>query len=175
MSDLFQRLDSGYGRLLDAFGALAAASIGLIAIGIPLNLVLIKMQWGSIWWMYEAVEYVLYASVFLSAPWVLRKGAHVRVDVLTGALPSSLAIRLEQVIDALGALLCVVLCVYGTRAAMLEFEDGTLPDKDLRIANWIMVGVFAVSFAMLAAEFLLRLGRAAEIIARERGPADSGF
>ena len=57
---------------------MAAVSIGLIAVLIPLNLLLIKMQWGSIWWLYEAVEYALYVGVFIGAPWVLRQGAHVR-------------------------------------------------------------------------------------------------
>lgn len=175
MPHLFERLDAAYGRLLAAFGALVAVTIGLIAVGIPLNLVLIKMQWGSIWWMYEAVEYALYMGVFLAAPWVLRQGAHVRVDVVTGALPRPVAVRLEQALDVAGALLCALLCVYGLRAVLSEYEDGTLPDKDLRIANWIVLCFFALGFAMLAVEFLLRLGRAREVIAREGGPADSGF
>ena len=37
-----------------------------------------------------------------------------------------------------------------------EFIDQTLPDKDLRIPNWIVVVFFAFSFLMLAIEFLLR-------------------
>ena len=171
--DLFE---AGFERVILFLAALVAASIGLIAVLIPLNLLLIRMQWGSIWWLYEAVEYALYVGVFIGAPWVLRQGAHVRVDVLVAALPAGMAARLEQILDVAAAMLCLVLCYYGLRAAIAEFVDGTLPDKSLRIDNFYMVGVFAVSFLLLAIEFLLRMRRAREVIAgQEAGAPDSGF
>ena len=175
------------GRRLDLFevqfnracvflAALVAGSIGLIAVLIPLNLFLIKVQWGSIWWLYEAVEYALYFGVFMGAPWVLQQGAHVRVDVVPSALPTEIAARLEQVIDVAAAALCALLCSYGVRAAISEFQDGTLPDKDLRIESGYMVAVFAISFFLLGVEFLLRLRRARPIVAKqETAASDSGF
>ena len=39
----------------------------------------------------------------------------------------------------------------------MEFIDGTLPDKDLRISNWIVVSFFSFAFLMLTCEFLLRM------------------
>ena len=66
---------------------LVAVSIGLIAVLIPLNLFLVTLKWGSFPWLFEAVEYALYVGVFIGAPWVLRQGAHIRVDVVTAALP----------------------------------------------------------------------------------------
>ncbi len=57
-----------------------------------------------------------------------------------------------------------------------EFEDGTLPDKDLRIETGYMMAVFAISFFLLAIEFLLRWRRAREIAANEEtAEASSGF
>ena len=154
--------EAAFGRLLVFLAALTAISIGLIAVGISLNLVLVRMEWGSVWWLYEAIEYALYVGVFVSAPWVLRQGAHVRIDVLTSALPPRLAMRMEQALDIAGAAICAVLCWYGMRAAISEFEDGTLPDKDLRIANWTMMAVFAASFALLGVEFLFRMRRSGQ-------------
>ena len=168
--------DSGFERVLLFLAALVAISIGLIAVLIPLNLALIKMQLGGIWWLYEAVEYALYVGVFIGAPWVLRQGAHVRVDVITSALPKGIAVRLEQWLDVAAAGLCLFLCYYGIRATISEFEDGTLPDKDLRIATWYLVLVFALSFFLLAVEFLLRARRARDIVAKEETAAtESGF
>lgn len=175
MGKLIDQFEAAFERLLSLIAGLVAISIALIAIGIPLNLLLIKMQWGSIWWMYEAVEYALYVGVFIAAPWVLRQGAHVRIDVVTANLPHALAVRLEQALDGFGAALCIVLCVYGVRAAVWEFQDGTLPDKDLRIANWYMLAVFAAAFALLAVEFLLRMRRAAALLESETGASKAGF
>lgn len=169
MGRVVDAFEAMFNRLILALAALVALSLGLIALGIALNLVLLKTGVGSIWWLYEAVEYALFVGVFIAAPWVLQQGAHVRVDVLTAALPHSLSMRLEQALDVGGAALCAVLCYYGARAATMEFEFGTLPDKDLRIENWIMLTVFASAFALLGIEFLLRIRRAGEAIRTEAG------
>ncbi len=170
MRRLIDVFEVGFNRLLVFLAALVALSIGLFAVLIPLNLALIKLQFGGIWWLYEAVEYTLYVGIFLGAPWVLQQSAHVRVDVFISALPSGVAERVEQFIDAAGVALCLFLAYYGLRAAMSEYEDGTLPDKDLRIDNWIMMAVFAFSFVLLAIEFVLRIRRARELIAQRAAP-----
>ena len=166
--DLFE---AGFNRLLVFLAAMVAISIGMFAILIPLNLLLVKMQWGSIWWLYEAVEYALYTGIFIGAPWVLQQGAHVRVDVLVTALPSGAAARLEQAIDAVAVILCLVLAWYGLRACLSEYQFGTMPDKNFRIANWIMMAIFAFAFLLLAIEFALRIRRAFELAGRERSAA----
>ena len=166
--------ETAFNKFTVYLASLVAASIGLIALLVPLNLALVKVELGGIWWLYEAVEYTLYVGVFIGAPWVLQQGAHVRVDVLVTALSRPQAVRLERVVDATATVLCLFLFYYGCRAAISEFEDGTLPDKDLRIANWYMLAVFALSFLLLAIEFLFRMRRATAI-AQEDYIAKSGF
>ncbi|HBK75789.1 MAG TPA: hypothetical protein DDZ73_05235, partial [Gammaproteobacteria bacterium] len=80
------RFEAGFNRVVLYLAYLVALSIGLFTVLIPLNLFLIRTQLGSIWWLYEGVEYTLYFGVFIGAPWVLNQGAHVRVDVLTAVL-----------------------------------------------------------------------------------------
>lgn len=172
MGNFIDAFETAFNRLTLFFISLVAVSIGLIALLIPLNLFLIKLRLGAIWWLYEGVEYTLYAGVFVGAPWVLQQGAHVRVDVIVGALPKGLAAKVEKALDLAGCILCLTLFVYGVRAAILDFEDGTLPDKDLRIYNWIILAVFAFSFFMLAIEFLLRFRRAREIIEEQKSLAE---
>jgi len=173
---MLNRLERAFERTLLGLAWLTAASIGAFAVLIPLNLALIKLGWGNLWWLHEAIEYALYVGVFVAAPWVLRQGAHVRVDVLLTALPKAGSRRLEQAVDVLGAGLCIVLCVYGVRICISEFEDGTLPDKDLRIPTGYMMLVFAVSFFLLAVEFLFRLRRSSEAVeAGISASRESGF
>ncbi|MFP6710477.1 MAG: TRAP transporter small permease [Rhodospirillales bacterium] len=157
MHSQIDKFEAGFNRLTHFCAALVAISIGLMALLIPLSLFLVKFKLGSIWWLNESIEYVLYFGVFIGAPWVLQQGAHVRVDVLTSALPESAARKLDGLINLFGIALCILLCIYGTRAGIAEFIDQTMPDKDVKIANWIVVTVFAFSFLMLAIEFLLRM------------------
>jgi len=157
MHAFLDMFETGFNRLVVFLASLVAISIGLMAILVPLNLLFIKLQFGSMWWLFGSVEYSLYFGVFAAAPWVLQQGAHVRVDMLSANLPAAAAAKLEVMTNLVGALICSVLIVYGVRAGIIEFIDMTMPDKDLRIANWIVVSVFAASFMLMAIEFLLRL------------------
>lgn len=175
MQSQMDRFEAWFIKFNLFLAALVAISIGLIAVLIPLNLLLVKTHTGSIWWLNEGIEYTLYVGVFIGAPWVLQQGAHVRVDVLTSSLSERASLRLERLMDLAGFALCALLCFYGVRAAIIEWQDGTLPDKDLRIENWIMMSVFAICFALLAIEFLLRLRRAREAAGKPAAVAETGF
>ena len=130
MLDLFE---SGFNRLAVFLAAIVALSIAAIAVMIPLNLVLVKTGSTGIWWLFEGVEYALYFGLFLGAPWVLQQNAHVKVDLLLAALSGGTA-KLN-ICNAGGfALYLTTLPARG----VVEYEDGTLPDKDVQIYNWIV-------------------------------------
>ena len=172
-SCLIDRFEAAFERVNRLLAALVALSIGLFTILVPFDLLLRKLGWGNLPWLHEGAEYGLYVGVFLSAAWVLNKGAHVRVDIVIASLPPTAGLRLEKLLDIAGALLCACMCYFGLAGALGEFEFGTLPDKDLRIPNWYMLAVFAVSFALLAIEFLLRYRRAGRDGAA--APSEAGF
>ena len=176
MPSLISRFETVFNRINYYLASIVAVSIGLFAVLIPLNLFLLKTGWGSMGWLYEAVEYALYDGVFLAAPWVLHMGSHVRVDVITQALGPKSSARLDQAVDYAGALLCMVLSSYGLRSAIAEFRDGTLPDKNLRIDTGYVMAIFALAFLMLAIEFLLRVRRAKVSAAEKAASApEAGF
>jgi len=170
MANFLDTVESVFNGFIRFLISLVAASIGLFAILIPFNLLIVKTQLGALWWLNEAIEYALYVGVFIGAPWVLQQGAHVRVDVLVTALPDKLAVQMERFLNLAGAAICIVLGVYGFRGGLLEFTFGTLPDKVLRIPNWYMLAVFSGSFFLLALEFLFRVRRAGAIVEEETEP-----
>jgi TRAP-type C4-dicarboxylate transport system permease small subunit len=153
------RFEAGFDRVMVFLASLVAASIGLYAILIPLDLLLRSLGWGNMWWLYEGIEYALYAGIFLGAPWVLKEGAHVRVDVLVATLPKKISARLEQALDLFGAAICAALTYYAVRSMIDDYLEESLPDKVLAIPDWILMLVFSVAFTMLTIEFLLRLRR----------------
>lgn len=167
MTRVLDTIEAGFNRLFEFLAAAVAVSLGLMTLLISLNLLLMRMQMTSLGWLNEAIEYALYTGVFLAAPWVLQQGAHVRVDVVLSMLPRRATIVMERVLDVLGALLSAFLCFYGTRSTIWEYVDGALPNKDLKIANWIMMAVFAFAFFLMTVGFLLRLRRSAGIVDAE--------
>lgn len=154
MVDIFE---ASFNRLLQLLASLVAVSIGLVTLLIPLNLFLLKFKLGSFSWLFSSVEYGLYFGVFAAAPWVLQQGAHVRVDLLSTNLTAVGAAHLNKFTNIFGAVVCMALVFYGSRSTLIEFIEQTMPDRDLQIANWIIILVFTVSFTLSAIEFLMRL------------------
>jgi TRAP-type C4-dicarboxylate transport system permease small subunit len=170
------RFEAGFDRVMVFLASLAAASIGLFAILIPLDLLLRILGWGNMWWLYEGIEYTLYVGVFIAAPWVLRQGAHVRVDVLVSNLPRAVAARMEQALNVAGAVISGALCYYGALIMVADIAENSIPDKLLIIPNAWMMAVFSLAFLMLVIEFLLRIRRAGEALDQEEtAKTEAGF
>lgn len=159
MTGLIERFDAQFLFLNKVIAALVAASIGAFTVLLPFDFMLRKLRLGGLEWLNEGAEYFLYFGVFLSAAWVLQRGAHVRVDIILTLLPKRAAVWLERTMDLFGAVLCIVMAYFGARGGYFSYVLGTLPDKDLRIPNWIILAVFCIAFVLLAIEFLLRFYR----------------
>ncbi|NIZ13579.1 TRAP transporter small permease [Phaeobacter sp. HF9A] len=160
MASLIDSFETLFEKFNLCVAVCVAGSIGLFALLVPFDFFSRKLGGRGLEWLNEGAEYGLYAGVFLSAAWVLYKGAHVRVDIILTALPARLGARVERVIDLFGALLCFAMAYFGANGTLSSYAFGSLPDKDLQIPNWIVLAVFTVSFIMLAIEFLFRFRRA---------------
>ncbi len=154
-------LARAYGRLLGLCAALAALLLLAMVAGITLDVVA-RNAWGwSVRGVDELSEYALYLMAALTAPWLLRQGQHVRIDMLLVALPPRLAWRLEFVGDALGLAITLVLAWYGTAALLDSLRIGALVMKTYVFPEWWTLLPLPVSLALLAVEFVFRLHRLA--------------
>ena len=68
---------------------------------------------GGFAWANEVSEYALYLITLLTAPWLLRRGQHVRLDLVLTLVPPRVAWLMEAVGDSLGFAVCLVLVRYG--------------------------------------------------------------
>jgi TRAP-type C4-dicarboxylate transport system permease small subunit len=150
-------LSRWYERALVAGIALAGLMVLAMAAMVAVDVALRRLGWASLAWGVEVSEYLLYLSTFLGAPWVLRRGAHVRVDVITRGLPPSWAARIDRLAAAIGLAVCAVLVVYGARAAWEAYALDALIFKQLVIAEWWLLACIPLASVLLAVEFLLRL------------------
>ena len=151
---------NGYGRLLTGIGYLVAASICAMAILITLDVGLRAFRIGNLPWLNEVAEYALYAGTFLAAPWALRLGAHVRIDIIVDGLPDRASRSLEQFVDLLGGGISAVFLYFGCVGTLEAYEFGHMQFKTITIANWPLLSVFALSMLLLTTEFAFRFARA---------------
>src|SRR2546430_15714083 len=97
----------------------------------------------------------------LTAPWLLRRGQHVRVDIILRAVPNKVGWSFEWAVDVLGLASCLLIAYYGARAALASFNAGSVSIKTLVTPEWWLLSVLPVAFLALSIEMLFRMRRLA--------------
>ncbi len=95
----------------------------------------------------------------LTAPWLLRRGQHVRLDIILTLVPARAAWMMEAVADVLGFAVCVVLIRYGMAMTYDSWRLGAITIKNLVFPEWWLLAPLPATFALLAVEFVFRFDR----------------
>jgi hypothetical protein len=88
-----ERLEARFGTLLEALALVASlallAMVAIICGDVLTRNVAVPGLPRGIAWSNEISELLLYAMTLLAAPWLLREGRHIRVDILLRVLPAA--------------------------------------------------------------------------------------
>ena len=166
-----RRFSMLYGRLLAGlalagcavlFAMMAVICVDVLLRNVPLLPGVLGLPWAN-----EVTEYALYLITMLTAPWLLRQGLHIRVDVLLRALPARVGWGAEWAVDLIALACCVVLAWYGCKAVLSSHAIGGMVVKVLSVPEWWLLAPLPATFSLLALEVLLRMVRLAH---GERAP-----
>jgi TRAP-type C4-dicarboxylate transport system permease small subunit len=167
----FDALSGAFGRLLGALAWLGCALLfvmmAIIVGDVLLRNVALPGLPRGLAWSNEISELLLYLITLCVAPWLLRRGQHIRVDIVLRALPPRVAWTLEWLGDAIGLATCVVMAAFASQAAWASYKAGALNIKTLVTPEWWWLSPLPVVFVLLALEMGFRMGRLAR---SERGP-----
>jgi TRAP-type C4-dicarboxylate transport system permease small subunit len=165
--------ESAFGKGIEALALLASlallAMVAIICADVLTRNVALPGLPRGIAWSNEVSELLLYAITLLAAPWLLREGRHIRVDIVLRVLPARIAYGCEWIADVLGLAACLWLVVYGSSAAWQSYRGAALSIKTLVMPEWWFLAPLPACFALLAIEFVFRMGRLAHA---EVGPRD---
>lgn len=156
---LLDRGDHFWGRLLAGFALLACVLVALMVSVICADVLVRNLGVGNVPWAAEIAEYTLYLSTFFAAPWLLRTGGHVRMDMVLKALPRPMGWALELLTDLIGITACSALTVASANVAIASAQQGSLVFKVLVFPEWWLLAPASVMFGVLAIEFGWRLRR----------------
>jgi TRAP-type transport system small permease protein len=166
-----RRISEQYGRLLEGLALAGCAVLLLMMLVICVDVLLrnVRIVPGMLGlpWANEVTEYALYLITMLGAPWLLRQGLHIRVDVLLRAIPRRLAWYCEWAVDLTALVCCGVMAFYGVKAVLSSHAIGGTVVKVLSVPEWWLLAPLPATFALLAVEILFRMQR---LHAAERGP-----
>jgi TRAP-type transport system small permease protein len=160
-----------FGKVLGALALAGCAVLFLMMAVICVDVLLrnVRLVPGLLGlpWANEVTEYALYFITLLTAPWLLRQGQHIRIDILLRAVPARAAWYLEWAVDAVALACCLLMVWYGCKAVLSSLAiNGTIV-KVLSVPEWWMLAPLPATFALLAAEVLFRMHR---LYDGERGP-----
>lgn len=147
-----------FDRFIDAMAAVAGVCIAATAL-LTSAAVILRYAGRPIGWSIELTEYALLYITFLSAPWILRRGEHVRVDVLLDNVPKPV----QRILKIFGALVGIAgaaaVSYYGAVLTQGAYVDGTYMVKTLRVPRYIVMGVIPFGSTMLVLQFVRLLAQ----------------
>jgi TRAP-type C4-dicarboxylate transport system permease small subunit len=144
--------------VLDRVMDLLAGAAGILLILIMLlvtYLVLMRYLLGQPpGWVVEICQYMIFALTFLGAPWLLRKGGHVAVDIVLAGLNQRANSVIGIFTSTVGMLTSFFLAWYGAGSTWQHFTEGIPVIEILRIPKALLLAFIPTSFLLLALEFL---------------------
>lgn len=165
-----------YSLAIQGLCVVFAWTLAAIIVLIGVDVLLRFLALGSIPWLIEFFEYTLYAGTFLAAPYALRLGAHVRIDVVLSVVSGRVAVAMEVIADFFGLLLSFILTFYGVRAVVQVHENNMVQYKTWAVPESILLLAVAIGGLFLAIEFMLRLMRVKEaLVSKDAGTSREGL
>jgi TRAP-type C4-dicarboxylate transport system permease small subunit len=168
-----ERLSAQFGKLLEVLAAIGCALVFLMMLVICADVLLrntaLVASMRGLAWANDLTEAGLYLTTMLAAPWLLRRGQHIRVDIVLRAIPKRPAWYCEWVADAVALACCLVMVAYGTRMTWASFKSGAMTIKTLVTPEWWLLAPLPAAFTLLSIEMLFRMRR---LLLAERGPRE---
>lgn len=146
-----------YDRVTDVCGALAAVLVFAVTALIVVDVILRNVARAPLGYSVELSEYTMLYLTALTAPWLLKRGEHVRIDLLLQRMPHAIGWLCEIICDLVGLALSVLMTYYGVRVAIASVQSGTKLVKQFTIPEWWILLALPIMFALLIIGFLLRL------------------
>ena len=163
-SKIFKWVDG----IIDGMAVLAGLLLVFMMFSICYEVVLRYFLFSPLTWVTEISEYILLYTTFLGAPWVLKRDAHVKVDIVLTRLGVKTRKMLNMATSIIGIGVCCVLVWFGTQMALDLYQRGIPVIKSLSVPKFLLVGIIPLGGLFMAVQFVRRM------VAYKRQPLAKG-
>src|SRR5690242_510934 len=116
-------LAKSYGRVLELCGVIAALLVFAMTALIVADVLLRNLFQVTLPASVELTEYAMFYASAFAAPWLLRRGQHIRIDVVIARMRPTTGWVMEIVCDLIGLALSLLMSWY-TVAMVLQSWRG---------------------------------------------------
>ncbi|GJL80901.1 MAG: hypothetical protein DHS20C01_05350 [marine bacterium B5-7] len=150
-------------RFVAAYDWLVSACAVIVGLFILLTVVLVTADVVGryffdkpIGWVFEVTEHILVCVPFLGMAWLIRRGEHVRIEIVVQLFPAHWQPRFEMVADLLSALACAIATYYAVVTAIDHFSRGIVTYGIYPVPKFILITIIAFGLGLSTIEFLRR-------------------
>jgi TRAP-type C4-dicarboxylate transport system permease small subunit len=86
--------------------------------------------------------------------WLVRRGGHIRIDIVTSHMPPARRARLLVATSLLAAAVCAFIAYWGVVTTYDFYVRGLQSEKVLTIPMWMLLGCIPLGFGLTAVEFV---------------------
>jgi TRAP-type C4-dicarboxylate transport system permease small subunit len=107
-------------------------------------------------WVIEIVEFSLLYIGFLVAPWVLKKGGHVKMDLVFDMLSPKIQSVLDIITSSISTIICLILSWFGFKVTWELFRTGYTTPTVLELPKFLFTAIIFIGSGILFLQFLIR-------------------
>ncbi len=146
-----------YDLVMRACGALAAILVAAMTVLVSYDVIMRNLGLGSLDWILEITEYMLPAAICASAPWLMYRNQHIRLDLLNMVLSPAKLKRVDRIAALVGAIVSGIFAWYALRLLLDSKASGSLVFKSLVFPEWWVYIPVPIGFGLLAIECARRV------------------
>jgi TRAP-type C4-dicarboxylate transport system permease small subunit len=148
-------------RLLDKVCSLLALLAGLLLLFITFSIgyaiFVRQVKLPSPVWVVQFNEYALLWITFLATAWILFKGKHVSIQILTHRLSERGQKILELIQSTMGLGLCGIFCYFGSYTTLEQFSRKVINVQAVDVPQALVIMIIPIGFFLLSLQFLRKL------------------
>lgn len=123
-------------------------------------------------WAASAIEYAMLYLTMLAAPWLVRRKAHIVIDVVRAQVSEAVQRSLEYIVYVVAIVACIVFAYYGAELTVATYQRGELDIRSVDVPRWLLYAPMPAGFLLLGIEFV-RLLFGSDSLYRDK-PAEGG-
>lgn len=154
---MLTRMNKLFDYIIDFMAILGKVLIIIISLLIVIDIVSLKFFSVSFPWILEVSEYLLVFVTFLGVAWLLKIDGHIKLDLLLNRLSERNRTRMEVLNSCIGAIISLVIMVYGFLATWNLHGRGVKTETILEIPRSLLIVIIPIGFTFVFIQFIRNL------------------
>ncbi len=140
-------------RICDGLAIFAGVYLVAIMFAIVVQATLRSLGFSGSSHIFTFSEYGLLYIAMAASPWLVRLKGHVFIELLTAALPKSMAPAFSRFVSVLCIIICLFLLWYSFEATIKVYRYGDADMRSIDMPKWLLIGTMPICFGLMALQF----------------------